>query len=765
MGGYTLNYEKRLLSVLIALCCYALCGTGGAKGADFPVKVNVPEGHGAVGAHLLITIANAEGEFMTHANAFRAPETVNMRFSSGKTLEMRVEADGYWSPPQLFISKTTDRPIEFSLLPTGMIQRRVLVEENETPPADVDVRFESSPDKGRGKKIRQSSISCPVTDGRFLCGLPAGVLDVRMKADGFIPQYLWGISVAEGKELDLGSFVLKRGGSVAGRVASDDRAESKKVEVKLQPMQASFETLYRARKRFDQLTISAAANVQGFFQLSDVPAGQYWLTAKQEDAGESFRFPVKVYKDTETIIEEPLVLRKPAALRVAIHPPLDYYNRPWMVELYQGRLTDAIFEPVAQGQCSKEGVWKRSGLQAGSYQLAVFDSKASGLAMESLEIDGEAGEIHDEQILIDMLPVAGRVLYGDEPLVAKLWFGGRSGTRSIEMATDVEGEFSGFLPELGEWVVEVSAEEPRLRYRRVLVEVEKRKGNSTAEAEIKFPAQLVEGEVVDAEEAPVSQAAVFLVKPTTLLGAPPQARTDDEGKFSFAGIDDGEYTLQAYRAEDEGQGMQPSSRETLNVLKAKSSPFVTLQFGRPRHIKGRVLSPNGRVPGASVVAQPASAAGPLGVLLTPLDQTDVDGRFSIPLPVDTAEVAMTVAPPGFCLTAMRREVQDDAEVTITVYDACGSLVLEDEDGLGIADFGRDLTIEQDGVALDLGALGRWVRHYGGEGPGGVRISQLALGHYKVCRKSLAQTPCVTGFVPVDGELRLDVSGKSKNDGA
>jgi Carboxypeptidase regulatory-like domain len=742
-------------NMAFAVWCCGLWVAAAVSAVSFPIEVSLPTGRASVGAHLIITMTDSEGRFITDSGPFRAPDTLDMKFAPGKTITMHVEADGYWSAPQLFITKTTDRPIQFVLRPTGKIQGRLTAEGETALPGELGVRFESPPEEGQAQEIPRSRVSCPVTEGRLLCEVPAGVLDLRLKAEEFIPRYLWGTSIADGQVLDLGNLVLKRGGSVAGRVAIDGQAESSKARVELQPMQASYGASTRDRDRFKQLALAGDTNEHGFFQLGDVPPGQYWLSAKQGGVGESFRFPVKVFKDSETTIETPLVLRKPTSLGVSVSPPLDYLGNPWSFDLYEERFDELSFEPIAQGAFSEEGIWRKDGLRAGTYQLAVFDSRASRWAMETLEIDSVNGERHDEQIQIDLLPVEGRVLYGDEPLVAKLWFGGAFGTKSIEMATDEEGHFSGLLPEYGEWRVEVSSEEPTLRHRARLVEVEKRDGKTAAEVEIVFSTQLVEGEVVGAEGEPVSNAAVFLTSATALPGAPPQERTGDEGRFSFAGIEAGAYTLQAYRGG--ADGLQPSNREEVEISKKAGSPFVKLQFGGRKILKGRVLSPNGRVPGASVACEPASPSGTVNSMIIPHAQTDVDGNFSLQLHEDTAEVTLTVMPPGFSLTALKLPIEDDAEVAIPVYDAGGSLVLEDDGGLEITKLAEEFAVEQNGVALNRIELQRWARYYGGEEPGEIRISRLAFGDYRVCRVSSAQSPCVSGFLPPHGELRLDVA--------
>jgi hypothetical protein len=48
--------------------------------------------------------------------------------------------------------------------------------------------------------------------------VPAATFDFVLSAEGFIPQYRWGLKVLAGKTTDLGTVELKRGASVAGWV-------------------------------------------------------------------------------------------------------------------------------------------------------------------------------------------------------------------------------------------------------------------------------------------------------------------------------------------------------------------------------------------------------------------------------------------------------------------------------------------------------------------------------------------------------------------
>jgi len=70
--------------------------------------------------------------------------------------------------------------------------------------------------------IPEDQVDCTLIQTRWLCHLPAGVLDVELRARSFVPIYLWNVAIPAGQEVDLGARALRSGASVAGFVQRPD---------------------------------------------------------------------------------------------------------------------------------------------------------------------------------------------------------------------------------------------------------------------------------------------------------------------------------------------------------------------------------------------------------------------------------------------------------------------------------------------------------------------------------------------------------------
>lgn len=165
------------------------------------------------------------------------------------------------------------------------------------------------------------------------CSFPATRLDLRLQAEGFVPQYSWDVEVRPQEPLDLGPYRLLRGASLIGRVQVDGPAGGPSSEVELRPARMSPPPSREAAGRDEQRSLRTRVNARGFFQLTGVPAGEYRAVARLAGYAPGPSLPLTVQAGAEAELREPLVLHRPLALEVRLHPPLDPYGQPWQLLL------------------------------------------------------------------------------------------------------------------------------------------------------------------------------------------------------------------------------------------------------------------------------------------------------------------------------------------------------------------------------------------------------------------------------------------------
>src|SRR4051794_13932761 len=124
------------------------------------------------------------------------------------------------------------------LQPAGIVKGRF-----EEPPGDalpVDIALELVPSPVSPKVASsKASVACEVRKETWKCTVPAGTLDLRLKAGGYAPHYVWGRRVKSLQPVDLGALRLRRAASVGGWVETDDgAAPPKPSKVELAPFDA-----------------------------------------------------------------------------------------------------------------------------------------------------------------------------------------------------------------------------------------------------------------------------------------------------------------------------------------------------------------------------------------------------------------------------------------------------------------------------------------------------------------------------------------------
>jgi hypothetical protein len=647
-------------------------------------------------------------------------ESTSVQLPTGSEWEVSPDLPGFWGArkPLLVGPPGQVTRLVLDLWPMGSISGIVRVEEKGKPlPRQVLVRTLAVPSFVRRVPAPKGALDCPVDErGHWSCSLPAASFDLVISAEGFIPHYRWSVPVPPGKDLSLGTLALQRGASVAGWVAVEGGAlEPGACVARLSPLVAGGPDPAAALD-VERKAAERGVGKDGFFQLTGLAPGAYALEVRQPGYSSVRIAPVRVAAQAETFLEEPLVLRRLLDLSLEISPALDWLGHPWKVQIFRQEENSGKPNPLAfEGSAQPDGGLVISGQPSGRFGITVLDSLGNRLADSQVSLDGPDSPA--QRIEIDLITLEGTVRLGQEPLPARLWFGGRSGAMSLQMESDSEGRFQGVLPREGDWMVDVESAEPRLRSRTRLDVRANRAGKATAE--IVLPDTRVFGTVVDPQGKPVPKADVFAMTERVEL----LETADAVGTFELRGLPEGAAWL---TSSDDKRG---SRRILVDLLDGRPVGPIELRLQATRKQSGRVVSPRGAVAGAQVAilaSTPPEGGG--------FAQTDPDGSFEVEVPEATQRVVAIVAAPGFALKAFEAPV--GAPLSLAVSEDRGDLEIRlamKRDEL----VRRDLTVQvfQNGLSLLSNILHRWSLDQGEpwvEGAPAIRIPGLAPGEYRIC---------------------------------
>ncbi|HEY7216387.1 MAG TPA: carboxypeptidase-like regulatory domain-containing protein, partial [Thermoanaerobaculia bacterium] len=524
------------------------------------------------------------------------------------------------------------------------------------------MRFSLAPGgKDRERIPREITVLCPVRESVWTCEVPAARLDLRIKGEGFIPLYLWGVAVEPAKTRDLGLLRLRRGASVAGWVQSETGEPlPPSVSVELEPESSGVPGSRGEYDRLRSLTLETRTNERGFFQFEGVKPGSYVVTASKEGFAPARRGSIVVREGLQAEILEPLQLAKPLELEVRLDPALDPFGHRWRLRLSQPDLPGELNEDLWNGTASAEGLWHLAGLAPGSYRLHVLGDSGTRWAAQEIQLEPGRTSVDIE---IPLILVKGSVTLGDDPLSATLWFGGRSGSRRIRFQSDDDGRFEGFLPSEGVWPVDLASDEHDLRQTLDPVEVKVPEGKTYAAVKVRIPDTRLAGEVVDETGRKAPRALVSLyIKGNT------QVYADEKGEFELRGVKPGPTAIEA---ED---GPRTTGPVEIVVEENRETPRVRLVLREVLTIRGRVFSSLGPTPGAQLNGFPA--VDQVGYSSSFEVVTGPDGGFLLKLPVSTQRVNLLVFAPGFAMRMMSVAVERDRPLEIAVEPTGGTLVLE-----------------------------------------------------------------------------------------
>lgn len=675
---------------------------------------------------------------------FEAPGFKELPVPSDKAWQVELLSEGYWSEPQAVPAGNRPEEVRLRLFPLSRIQGKLVRPDAGALPASVTVGIQSTANQpGKGEAL-DATISCPVREGMIDCDVPAGRVDLRLRAEGFTPVYLWELTLPARESKDLGTLRLQKGASVVGWVQDEDGKPASGVRVELAPAQVGNSLNIVVSRELERMKLEAKSNEKGFFQVTDVSPGRYVLTASKEGFAPVRVQPVDVRPDLEAQVIEKLRLARPVVLEVTVDPPFEPYGKPWEIELLRRSSPSERPADRIAGKISREGTWKSPGIPPGTYELGILGDLGARWHSESLEIEPGEPPLHVE---IPVLRIEGTVSLGDEPFPATVWLF-REG-RNLRFDTDMDGSFESLLPEEGTWGVELKSAEEGWRIYLDPVEIKMPPGKNLAKVHLEVPDTLLAGEVVDASGRPVSGASIHLSGGARKSS---DGRTKENGEFEIRGLPPGPLVVSA-TAE-----FLKSEMVLVQLAEDQENPRLRLVLRGSRFVKGRVVSRTGAVPGARVIAWPVQASPGQSISE---HVTGPDGSFSLEVWGDSALLNVLVLAPGHALRMATMLAEPGHKPEIVVDSQGGTLVFELSEG------GPAPLLVRNGVFIPLQLLDSWMRAQGERprDPRRIVVPQMEAGPYSLCAgagvvSSLQQggeppaARCVSGVLSPYGELVL-----------
>jgi len=628
------------------------------------IQAELAGAQGAAGRAVTVRLISQTAEAPElPAASLSVPGQTVLEVPAGMTWQVLAEAPGLWSAPQWIApsSGQGEQVVRLTLFPSATLVGALKMSRGSQRVSTIELRLQASP-ASRGAKPPATTLQCPVAAERFKCEVPAAKLDLRVRAAGFIPAYLWDVEAAAGQVQDLGLFPVKAGASVVGWVRTGDAVGVGGAQVRLEPQTLGLPSSPPQAAALKAMALETKANERGFFQFQEVTPGLSVVTVTKAGMAKVKRSGIEVRPDLEAEIVESLVLTPPLTLSVTLDPPAGPSGAAWKVSVERRDLDEIIPAGEAfRGTASLEGNWEQKGLNAGRYVLRVSDGETNWPA-QVIELTPERTAF---PISIPGVQLVGRAMIGKEPLEATLWFGGRKAPQRARFESDKKGNFSGLLPAEGLWEVELVAEKEGLRLRLDPVEVRKPPGKSHATVEIRAPNTRLRGRAVDESGNAVSKASL-LVLPAKK--APSGVSTGSEGEFEVRGLAPGQLIVHAEKDDRESEWLEAHVEEDVDTPELK----VVL---RPRlSIQGRVFSPSGPVPGARVMVR--SQVNEAGAGSAAEAVTGPAGEFTVKLPAGSQLAHVSVLAPGYAIRMLLAPLGPEPVIEIPMEQVGGVLVFD-----------------------------------------------------------------------------------------
>lgn len=700
---------------------------------------------------------------------FERGRTVTLELARGLVWELSVEATGWWSATvPVYLGDTASSAV-LDVWPESRLKGKLQVPRGESMPAELTLRF-AAPTEPKLKPDRTVALPsaagkpggdevCAVEGGAFSCPLPATRLDLKLRARGFISRFYWARSLPAGGDLDLGDVALEPGASLVGLVTTaDGPAKPDTCAVTIAPLTAGGLPLPESPRNAARNEESRPDH-RGFFSFNGVAPGIYQLEARASGYAPARLAPIEVQPRTEATVREPIVLERPAELVVQVRPAVDAYGKAWALEVAAMDLARGVIEPLFTTPVDQDGRLRRLAMPVGSYRAVLHDSNGATFMAQVFDLTPTSPPVLLEPKLV---PVRGKVLLGDRPLSARLWFGGQTHGVSVPMVTEKDGKFDGVLPSEGKWRVEIETEEPKLHRTLAGVEVRVSPSLGVAEVELRLPGTRIAGVVVDEAGSPVQGATVEAVDaaPTALL----RATSDAEGGFEVLGLAVGPARVRAHDVTSQGPR---SSVDQMVVLaeKVEATP-LRLVLTRTTEVVLHVVAESGEPVSAALVyllSRPRQSVVPQG-------STDSSGTIHLDVPARIPDWDAVVMATGYALQAASLHVTGPTEASVDVVRYGGSLDIDLAAPMVADDPSQPvLVVQWDAVQLYGSLLLGWAQFNGRPADSAsthLSLPSMGSGNYRVCLIPWAalltgasgapqgSTPCAEGFLPPLGRLTL-----------
>jgi Carboxypeptidase regulatory-like domain len=688
-------------------------------------------------------------------------ETAERRSSPwGQPLQLDLEAGAWsitaaapktWSPTVNLVVSKSASTVRIPVYPAARMQGQLKVPAGQTLPSTLQVALKAAPAGGGGDAL---NALCPVIEqGRFACDVPAGTFDLRLRTEGYISQFRWGIRLSPEAPLSWGTIELQPGASVTGWVeAEGGKPLSPECRVTLASFGADV-TAETVRRDGAIATLSAPVNERGFFHFDGMAPGKYTVTASQPGFAPADA-TVQVLAGREADLIQPLVMTPPLEVEISVDPIVDPSGQAWRLQLY--KLTPGFrqMKDLGQREVPPAGLLRWPGLSKGMYALSVLRSDGVPWHREEVTLENDGTPI---AIRVDIIQLEGRLTLGGEPVMAALVFGGARGASRQRFDSDEKGEFSGPLPHAGEWPVEVRGTTPAIEVFLPKVAVEPLKGERRAHVEIELPNTRLRGRVVDDKRRPVPAAFIDVTPVQDPGNRGVQKLVGSGGEFEIFGLPEGMAVVEASSREGTSEQLYVRLEEDTDP------PDVELVIRKLRRIDGRVLSPGGAVPGASLMIGPVQQE----VMALPTRFTGPEGEFRTEVPENTREIFYWLSAPGFAFRFGRMRLPDPSqELVLQVNQAGGALNLD----LSAPADDELLVLAHGGGFLPGLMIERWGSIHGSARKMSDRLLWTGMepGLYSLCRSSSRTFPslkargftgpeCVAGELDPGGSLTLSAA--------
>ena len=274
------------------------------------------------------------------------PLNSDLRLPAGSRWWLSTSVRRWWSARTLLNVTAGDSPLatEQRLWPTGVLRGALkVVKASDKLPSTITIAARAIPGTPP-RYLPDFSIDCNVDRaGAWRCEVPAGRHDLSVTASSYIPAYKWDVAVDRRKPQDLGTIELRKGASIAGWAAIDERGAkltgAKAVVTRLIATGADARIAQRLGAPVAQTTVGA----NGFFQLAGIEGGTYRVRVEHDGFAPSAIFPVRVFAGSETLIRHTLILQRPLHVRATVTPARDASDKPWRLTL--SRIADFSTAP------------------------------------------------------------------------------------------------------------------------------------------------------------------------------------------------------------------------------------------------------------------------------------------------------------------------------------------------------------------------------------------------------------------------------------